>query len=244
MSLRALALQEFDLPAAPQRIDELPPPGPDMEVLQIQAPAGRFLLICGAGALSLAFEATLFDLLAESRYPAPRPRRSKGGGLIAKLDRPGGHAGAACYPVGAGEQLDPADAASPQLLEVGRLLARLHQLGEAHPAPGPPAPGERPRPSRFLPCARSFPVTRPCAGSIQRSATESIQRSCAPRRAKGRSPSSRGGPMRWPRSAPSKRSARSSCARQRDEGYIPELIFQSPSIFTNFIRWSSDSLNH
>jgi len=137
-TLRAQALLEFGLPVAPQRVDELPC-GPGLWIDRVQAPAGRFQLVCAEGALAVAFEATLFDLLAESRYPAPRPRRSKGGGLIAKLDRPGGHAGAACYPVGAGEQLDPADAASPQFLEVGRLLARLHQLGEAHPASVPPA---------------------------------------------------------------------------------------------------------
>ncbi len=131
MSLRALALQEFDLPAAPQRIDELPPPGPDVEVLQIHAPAGRFLLICGTGALTLAFEATLFDLLAESRYPAPRPRRSRGGSLIAVL---GPQRAASCYAWPPGETLEPKKATIPQLMEVGRLLARLHQLGETHPA--------------------------------------------------------------------------------------------------------------
>jgi hypothetical protein len=131
MSLRALALQEFDLPAAPERIDELPRPGPEMEVLQIHAPAGRFLLLCGAGALSLAFEATLFDLLAESRYPAPRPRRARGGSLIAVL---GSQRAASCYSWPPGETLDPRQASAPQLMEVGRLLARLHQLGETHPA--------------------------------------------------------------------------------------------------------------
>lgn len=137
-TLRAQALLEFELPAAPQRVDELPS-GPGIWVDRVQAPAGRFQLVCAEGALAVAFEATLFDLLAESRYPAPRPRRARGGGLIAKLDRPGGHAGAACYPVGAGEHLEPANAATPQLLEVGRLLARLQQIGEAHPASVPPA---------------------------------------------------------------------------------------------------------
>lgn len=131
MSLRALALQEFDLPAAPQRIEELPPPAPGAEVLRVHAPAGRFLLICGAGALSLAFEATLFDLLVEARYPAPRPRRARGGSFIALL---GGGQVASCYPWPPGETLAPADATIPQLMEVGRLLARLHQLGETHPA--------------------------------------------------------------------------------------------------------------
>jgi Ser/Thr protein kinase RdoA (MazF antagonist) len=131
MSLRALALQEFDLPAAPQRIDELPSSGPDAEALQVHAPSGRFLLLCGTAALSLAFEATLFDLLAESRYPAPRPRRARGGSLIAVL---GSQRAASCYSWPPGEALDPREASVPQLMEVGRLLARLHQLGETHPA--------------------------------------------------------------------------------------------------------------
>ena len=94
MSLRGQALQEFDLPAAPQRIDELPSSAPETDALRVHAPAGRFLLLCGAPALSLAFEATLFDLLAESRYPAPRPRRARGGSLIALL---GGQRAASCY---------------------------------------------------------------------------------------------------------------------------------------------------
>src|SRR5712691_5072157 len=110
MSLRAQALQQFDLPAAPQRIDEFPAPVQGADVCRVHAPAGQFLLLCSENALGVAFEATLFDLLAESRYPAPRPRRAKGGGLIARLDRERGHAGAACYAVGAGEQLDPASA--------------------------------------------------------------------------------------------------------------------------------------
>jgi Ser/Thr protein kinase RdoA (MazF antagonist) len=131
MSLRGQALQEFDLPVAPQRIDELPPAGPDLEVSRVHAPAGRFLLFCGAGALSLAFEATLFDLLAEARYPAPRPRRARGGSFIAVL---GGQRAASCYPWPPGEELLPRDATVPQAMEVGRLLARLHQLGETHPA--------------------------------------------------------------------------------------------------------------
>jgi Ser/Thr protein kinase RdoA (MazF antagonist) len=94
----------------------------------------------------MAFEATLFDLLAESRYPAPRPRRARGGSLIAKLPRPDGAAAAAaaaCYAWPPGEELAPAAATTPQLLEVGRLLARLHQLGEVHPASVPdPFDGE------------------------------------------------------------------------------------------------------
>ena len=111
---------------------------PGVEVCRIHAPAGRFLLICAEGALAVAFEATLFDLLAESRYPAPRPRRAKGGALIAKLKRDGGPAAAACYALGSGESVEPARANTPQLLELGRLLARLHQIGEAHPASVPP----------------------------------------------------------------------------------------------------------
>ncbi|TMB05564.1 MAG: hypothetical protein E6J64_10590 [Deltaproteobacteria bacterium] len=136
-TLRAQALLEFELPAAPQRVDELSggPPGP--WVYRIQAPAGGFLLVCAEGALAVAFEATLFDLLAESRYPAPRPRRSRSGAFIARVEGQGKHAGAACYPVGSGEPLDPYRATTPQFLEMGRLLARLHQLGEAHPASVP-----------------------------------------------------------------------------------------------------------
>ena len=134
MSLRAQALLEFDLPAAPQRIDELPAP-PGGEASRVHAPAGRFLLLCSEAALAAAFEATLFDLLAESRYPAPRPRRARGGSLIARLPKPGGGAAAAaCYAWPPGDELAPALATAPQLLEVGRLLARLHLLGEAHPA--------------------------------------------------------------------------------------------------------------
>src|SRR5438105_6785709 len=136
-TLRAQALLEFELPAAPQRVDELSggPPGP--WVYRIQAPAGGFLLVCAEGALAVAFEATLFDLLAESRYPAPRPRRARSGAFIARVEGQAKHAGAACYPVGSGEALDPSRATTPQFLEVGRLLARLHQLGEAHPAADP-----------------------------------------------------------------------------------------------------------
>ncbi len=131
MPSRAQALEEFDLPAAPQRVDELDAPAPDAQACKVYAPAGRFLLLCTASALALAFEATLFDLLSESRYPAPRPRRARGGSLIAMLS---GHCGASCYAWPAGEVLSPRTANAPQLMEVGRLLARLHQLGETHPA--------------------------------------------------------------------------------------------------------------
>lgn len=131
MSLRAQALQEFGLPAAPQRIDELSSVAPEARACKVHAPAGRFLLVCSDGALSLAFEATLFDLLAESRYPAPRPRRARGGSFIAILE---GRCAAACYSLPAGQELDAATASTPQLMELGRLLARLHQLGETHPA--------------------------------------------------------------------------------------------------------------
>jgi Ser/Thr protein kinase RdoA (MazF antagonist) len=131
---RAQALLEFELPAAPQRVEELWVGLPGLSVSRIHAPAGRFLLICAEGALAVAFEATLFDLLAESRYPAPRPRRARGGALIAKLDVPRGHAAAACYPLSSGESIDGIRATTPQLLDIGRLLARLHHIGEAHPA--------------------------------------------------------------------------------------------------------------
>src|SRR5438105_15905125 len=132
MSLRAQALLQFVLPPAPQRIDELPAPVQGAEACRVHAPAGRFLLLCSENALGLAFEATLFDLLAEARYPAPRPRRAKGGSFIARLEKPG--TAAACYAWPSGEELAPAAVTVPQLLEVGRLLARLHQLGETHPA--------------------------------------------------------------------------------------------------------------
>lgn len=131
MALRGQALQEFDLPAAPQRIDDFPPIAPEADCCRVHAPAGRFLLLCGSTALSLAFEATLFDLLAESRYPAPRPRRARSGSFIALL---GPRRAAACYAWPPGEQIEPVAASVPQLMEVGRLLARLHQLGETHPA--------------------------------------------------------------------------------------------------------------
>lgn len=134
MSLLAQALLEFELPAAPQRMDELPTSLPGEEAFRVHAPAGRFLVICSDGALAVAFEATLFDLLAEARYPAPRPRRARGGSMIARLERPGGAAAAECYPWPPGEELEPAAVKVQQLLEVGRLLARLHQLGETHPA--------------------------------------------------------------------------------------------------------------
>src|SRR2546422_5072442 len=122
MLLRGQALQEFDLPAAPQRIDELPSSAPETDALRVHAPAGRFLLLCGAPALSLAFEATLFDLLAESRYPAPRPRRARGGSLIALL---GGQRAASCYAWPPGEEHAPAEATVSQLMDLSGLLARL-----------------------------------------------------------------------------------------------------------------------
>jgi len=131
MSVRSQALEEFDLPAAPQRIDDFPPSAPDADCCRVHSPAGQFLLLCGSAALSLAFEATLFDLLAEARYPAPAPRRARAGSFIASL---GTHRAAACYAWPPGEQIEAATASVPQLMEVGRLLARLHQLGETHPA--------------------------------------------------------------------------------------------------------------
>ncbi len=131
MSLRGPALQEFDLPAAPQRVDELPRNAPDSDACRVYAPLGRFLLLTASAALSLAFEATLFDLLSEARFPAPRPRRARSGSLIAVL---GPQLASSCYPWPAGESIEPAGASVPQMMEVGRLLARLHQLGETHPA--------------------------------------------------------------------------------------------------------------
>lgn len=131
MGLREQALLAFELPSAPQRVDELPAPVYGTEALRVHAPAGRFLLLCAGSGLTLAFEATLFDLLAEARFPAPRPRRARAGSLIAPLER---GSAAACYSWPPGEELASASATYPQLLEIGRLLARLHQLAETHPA--------------------------------------------------------------------------------------------------------------
>jgi len=76
-TLRAQALLEFELPAAPQRVDELPSP-PGVWICRVQAPAGRFQLVVAEVALAVAFESTLFDLLSESRYPAPRRSAQRG----------------------------------------------------------------------------------------------------------------------------------------------------------------------
>src|SRR5260370_23140914 len=135
MSVLAQALPEFELPVAPQRVDELPSCLPGSEAFRVHAPAGRFLVICSNGALPVAFEATLFDLLAEARYPAPRPRRARGGSMIARLEGPGGAAAAAeGYPWPPGEELAPATAKVQQLLEVGRRLGRPRPLWATHPA--------------------------------------------------------------------------------------------------------------
>lgn len=134
-ALRSQALAEFELPLAPGRVTTLRSGMPDAEALDLTVPAGRFyLLVTASGPLTLAFESTLFDLLHESRYPAPAPRRAHGGGLIARLSGPGGPAAAACYARPAGEHVEAAAGNPPRWLEIGRLLARLHQLGEAHPA--------------------------------------------------------------------------------------------------------------
>jgi len=134
-TLRPQALLGFELPPTPLRVDELPSLLPGAEALRVQAPAGaQLLLISAASPLWLAFEATLFDLLAESRFPSPAPRRAHGGNLIAQLEGPSGPAAAACYAWPAGETIAPQQASTPQLLEVGRLLARLHVVGADHPA--------------------------------------------------------------------------------------------------------------
>ena len=52
-TLRAQALLEFGLPVAPQRVDELPC-GPGLWIDRVQAPAGRFQLVCAEGALAVA----------------------------------------------------------------------------------------------------------------------------------------------------------------------------------------------
>ena len=134
-SLRPQALLEFGLPAVPPRLVErgkLPGGG---EILLVHGSTGpRLLLISGDEPLQLAFEATLFDLLAEHRFPAPRPKRSLGGALIARLKGAAGPVAVACYAWPAGEALAPSDVSPDQLLDVGRLLGRLHNLGESHPA--------------------------------------------------------------------------------------------------------------
>src|SRR5229473_1349394 len=48
-TLRAQALLEFELPAAPQRVDELPS-GPGVWVYRLQAPDGRSQLVTRWGA--------------------------------------------------------------------------------------------------------------------------------------------------------------------------------------------------
>src|SRR4051794_22175839 len=129
-SLRAHALLQFGLPTAPERIEELVAPVSTASACRVHTPEGRFLLLCAATPLALAFEATLFDLLVEARFPVPGPRRARAGGLIAVLGLDGVRAAASCYAWPPGETLDPATARIPQLLEIGRLLGRLHRLGE------------------------------------------------------------------------------------------------------------------
>src|SRR2546429_9288886 len=77
MSLRAQALEEFDLPAAPQRVDDLPPPAPGTSVCSVHTPAGRVPLFFRARGPSPAVEAALFGPLARARHPAPAPRRAR-----------------------------------------------------------------------------------------------------------------------------------------------------------------------
>jgi homoserine kinase type II len=123
------ALPQFDLPAAQQEVEELPSPAPGVvDAVCVSGPRGRFVVFASSAQLVLAYEATLFDLLAESRYPVARPKRSRGDSFLARLPK----GVASCYPRPPGEPLRSPSA--PQLLEIGRLLARLHQLGETHPA--------------------------------------------------------------------------------------------------------------
>jgi len=123
MAVREKALLALGLPAGP--VEELWPLPSGGEALRA---ASALVLINAGDPLQLAFEAALYDLLGEARYPAPAPLRSASGALIAGLD----HGAAAAFAWPPGEPV--ANAEPPQLLEVGRLLARLHQLGEAHPA--------------------------------------------------------------------------------------------------------------
>jgi Ser/Thr protein kinase RdoA (MazF antagonist) len=134
-ALRPQALLDFELPLAPPRVDELHARLPSAEELRVYAPAGPMLVLISASSpLTLAYEVALFDLLAESGFPSPAPRRSRGGALLAQLRGPSGPAAAACYGWPAGSALEPTLASTPQLLEVGRLLARLHIEGVYHPA--------------------------------------------------------------------------------------------------------------
>ena len=134
-ALRPQALLEFELPAAPQRIEELAAPRPGGEAVRVHAPAGGMLLLLSTdGPLTLAFEATLFELLAGARYPAAKPRRTRTGSLLAQLHGPTGPAAATCYTWPSGDAVRPEDASFAQHLEAGRLLARLHLLGATHPA--------------------------------------------------------------------------------------------------------------
>jgi Ser/Thr protein kinase RdoA (MazF antagonist) len=137
-ALRPQALLEFELPAAPQRIEELAAPQSGGEAMRVHAPAGDMLLLLSTdGPLTLAFEATLFELLAGARYPAAKPRRTRTGSLLAQLHGPTGPAAATCYVWPPGDPVRPEGASEPQQLEAGRLLARLHLLGSAHPASVP-----------------------------------------------------------------------------------------------------------
>jgi Ser/Thr protein kinase RdoA (MazF antagonist) len=134
-ALRPQALLEFELPAAPQRIEELAAPQAGGEAVRVHAPAGGMLLLLSTdGPLTLAFEATLFELLAGARYPAAKPRRTRTGSLLAQLPGPPAPAAATCYTWPSGDAVRPEDASFAQHLEAGRLLARLHLLGATHPA--------------------------------------------------------------------------------------------------------------
>ena len=134
-SLRPQALLAFGLPAAPPRLTERGKLAGGGEILLVEGPAGpRLVLISGGAPMQLAFEAALYDLLAEHRFPAPRPKRSVAGSLIARLEGPAGPVAVACYAWPSGEVRTPAEVSTEQLLDLGRLLGRLHNLGETHPA--------------------------------------------------------------------------------------------------------------
>jgi len=88
-SLRPQALLEFGLPAVPPRLALRGKLSGGGEILLVHGATGtRLLLISGDAPMQLAFEATLFDLLAEQRFPAPRPKRSLGGGRLVRRARP------------------------------------------------------------------------------------------------------------------------------------------------------------
>src|SRR2546421_383945 len=230
-TLRAQALLEFELPAAPHRVDELSGP-PGAWVYRIQAPAGgRRPPGCGPGAVGLRRAG---PPLAPGR-PGGSPRAGVADRLLlaagGSLARPARSAAGALHrrsllggpPLGRGAQR-PAGA---------RCGARGVRLGD----------GGRGAASRVARRALRLPgAAAPRSGGAR----------CAVPRAFVRRGTGRrvlppvGADRRARRALRGRASRREGSARRRwlTARYIPELIFQSPSTLTNFMRWSSDSVNH